>query len=129
MKDTHNLSKFRSCTRVRQIVGGIIVLLALALAGSPRAWGQCSQGIASVTFNPGSIIAPAPNPHGTAIGTVTLYCNSWFEPTTIAISVSPNNGVLTCSQAGAGEGLFWSPDGAHDFCDHREGRPILLDKH
>jgi len=98
MKAAYHSCEFRSFGRILPLV-----VMALGLVGPRRAWGDCSQGIASVTFNQGSIIALAPMPWGTAIGTVQLNCPSWYEPTTIAISVTPN-GVLSCTQTGVQEG-------------------------
>jgi len=106
MIDTSNHSEFRGFARAGQILGGATVLLTLALAGSTRAWGQapCTQGIASVTLDKGSVIALDSAPLGMATGTVTLNCHSWYEPTQIAVTVSPNNGVLGCTGAWVGEG-------------------------
>ena len=99
MMDTYNLSEFRSLRRARHIVGAVILLLALSLAGPPRLWGQCQQGIQSFTISPGSIVALAADPYGSASGTVTLNCPSWYQGTLVGISVSPANGALSCAPA------------------------------
>jgi hypothetical protein len=99
MMDTYNLSEFRGFTRARQIAGAVILLLALTLAGPPRLWGQCQQGVASLTFDKGSITALAADPYGSTTGTVTLNCVSWYQGTVVNISVSPWNGILSCSPA------------------------------
>ena len=95
MMDTYNLSEFGSFTRARQMAGAVIMLLALTLAGSPRLWGQCQQGVASLTFDKGSVTALAVDPYGSATGTVTLNCVSWYQGTLVNISVSPPNGALS----------------------------------
>ena len=74
MKETYNLSELGSFTRARQIVGAVILFAALTLAASPTLWGQCQQGIASVTLDRASIIAGASGPTGTAQGTLRLNC-------------------------------------------------------
>jgi hypothetical protein len=102
MKDTYNFSEFGSFTRVRQIA--VAMLFALTLAGPSRLWGQCQQGIQSLTISPGSITALAADPYGTANGTVTLNCPSLYVGTLVDISVSPPNGVLTCGPAAVAAG-------------------------
>lgn len=78
MKDTYNLSEFRSFRRARQIVGGATLLLALTLAWSPLLWGQCGppydQGPitnVSVSVSPGSVFS-GPN----AVVTATISVNT-----------------------------------------------------
>jgi hypothetical protein len=79
MMDTNNLFEFRSFRKAQQIVGGVTLLLALTLAGPPRLWGDCQQGIGGLSLNQGSIIALAPGPQGTAQGSVTLNCPATFN--------------------------------------------------
>ena len=59
MMDTHNHSEFRSLSRARQIAGGVMMLLALTLAGPARLWGQCSSQNPSYTGMSLSGVSPA----------------------------------------------------------------------
>jgi len=99
MEAAYHSREFRGFMRILPLV-----VIALGLVAPRWAWGDCSQGIASVTFNQGSNIALAPLLWGGAARTVKLNCPSWYEPNIIAISVMPNNGVLSCTQTGVPEG-------------------------
>jgi YD repeat-containing protein len=70
MKTANNSPKILSLRRVLPVVA-----IALALAGVPRAWGQCTQGIASFSLSAGSVIALGPG----APGQVTLNCPATFN--------------------------------------------------
>ena len=70
MKDTYNLSEFRSFTRVRQIAGGVILLLALTLAGPPRLWAQCNYPQVNASISPSSVFEG--NPAVTLTVTITM---------------------------------------------------------
>ena len=94
MKASYKTDAFRSFRRILPLVA-----VALALAGPPRAWGQCVQGIKSVVLYQNSVIAGVTS----ASGLVTLNCNSWYVPTVIDFYSSPDN-LVQCSSAIVGEG-------------------------
>ena len=92
MKDTYNLSEFRSFTRARQIA--VALLFALTLAGPSRLWGQCQQSLTNMSFDKGSIIALTVDSTGSATGTVTLNCPYSGYPQIVYLSDN-SGGVLT----------------------------------
>jgi YD repeat-containing protein len=98
MKTSYHLSEFGSFKRARQIVGGVILLLALTLAGPPRLWGECQQAVTGLSFDMGSIIALTEPSTGTATGTVTLNCNWAGSP---GVDLSNNSGGVLETGGGA----------------------------
>lgn len=73
MKDTCNLSEFQSFTRARRIAAGVMMLLALTLAGPPRLAAQCDQNTMPypTLTSPGSIMGGS-----TQTATVTVTVNN-----------------------------------------------------
>jgi hypothetical protein len=55
MKDTYNLSEFRSCLRILPLVA-----IALLLGGSPRLWAQCNYPQVNASISPSTVFEGNP---------------------------------------------------------------------
>ena len=77
MKDTNNLSEFGNLLGARQIVGAVILLFALTLAGPPRLWGQDCTQITQINAN----LSPSSVVEGTSVAiTITVTLNTALQP-------------------------------------------------